>query len=137
MDYAHLGTRMLESAVAVRDTARRAARGAVSLDTLACEVAELGGFDFVSLARWDNAAGRHFTVGGADPPQLTNYVETRLHLEPLFARVVHTHEALWLSSMPDTLSDVAAPVREAVYAAGMQEGTTQRMSYVGVIRCPA
>ncbi|MEV6338757.1 LuxR C-terminal-related transcriptional regulator [Nocardia vinacea] len=138
MDHTNAGARMLESAVAVRDTARRVARGEASLDHLASELADLGEFDFVSLARWDNTAGRHLTVGGADPPQLTDYVENQLHLEPLFARVVHTHESLWLSSMPDALSDMAAPVREAVYSAGMQEGTTQCLfsrdgRYVGVL----
>lgn len=138
MDHRTVGVRILESAVAVRETARRAARGELSLDHLTSEVAELGGFDFVSLARWDNAEGRHLIVGGADPPRLTEYVENQLHLEPLFARVVHTHESLWLSTMPDALREMAVPVREAVYSAGMQEGTTQCLfsrdgRYVGML----
>ncbi|MFE0102900.1 response regulator transcription factor [Streptomyces sp. NPDC059009] len=130
---------ILDAAVHVRDTARRAMSGATGLDTVLSALSEVMEYDHASLARWDPLRRRHTTAAGSYPDEATAYIETRLHHDPVFPVLHHpARGGLWLGDVPEHLLASSPGFQQVLSPLGIEDGVAQCLfaadgRYVGML----
>ncbi|MBH5338179.1 autoinducer binding domain-containing protein [Streptomyces pactum] len=130
---------ILDAAVHVREAARSATRGAAGVDAVLTALSEVVEYDHASLARWDPLRRRHTTLAGSYPDDATEYIETRLHHDPVFP-VLRTPAGggLWLRDVPRPLLAASPGFREVLSPLGIEDGVAQCLfaadgRYVGML----
>ncbi|MFE0173184.1 response regulator transcription factor [Streptomyces sp. NPDC059002] len=130
---------ILDAAVQVRAAARSATSGATGVDTVLAALSEVMEYDHASLTRWDARRRRHTTLAGSYPDDATAYIESRLHLDPMFD-VLHSpvRGGLWLTDVPRTLLAASPGFQEVLSPLGIEGGVAQCLfaadgRYVGML----
>ncbi|GHF71565.1 hypothetical protein GCM10010218_60960 [Streptomyces mashuensis] len=130
---------ILDAAVHVREAARNATSGTAGHDTVLTALSQLMAYDHASLTRWDPLRRRHTTLAGSYPDEVTAYIETRLHQDPVFP-LLHSPDrgGLWLGDVPRHLLAASPGFQEVLRPLGVQGGVAQCLftadgRYVGML----
>ncbi|MEU8774125.1 LuxR C-terminal-related transcriptional regulator [Streptomyces sp. NPDC048606] len=130
---------ILDAAVHVREAARNATTGESGVDAVLAALSEVMEYDHASLTRWDPLRGRHTTLAGSYPDDATAYIETRLHLDPVFP-VLRSPDSggLWLRDVPRRLLAASPGFQEVLRPLGIEDGVAQCLfdgdgRYVGML----
>ncbi|GAA2346069.1 LuxR C-terminal-related transcriptional regulator [Streptomyces caniferus] len=130
---------ILDAAVRVREAARSATSGATGIGTVLAALSEVMEYDHASLARWDPLRRRHATLAGSYPDDVTAYIETRLHHDPVFPVLRGpARGGLWLRDVPRQLLAASPGFQEGLRPLGIQDGVAQCLfatdgRYVGML----
>ncbi|AZS74954.1 LuxR family transcriptional regulator [Streptomyces lydicus] len=130
---------ILDAAVHVREAARSATSGATGVGTVLAALSEVMEYDHASLARWDPLRRRHTTLAGSYPDDVTAYIETRLHHDPVFPVLRSpARGGLWLRDVPWQLLATSPGFQEVLCPLGIEDGVAQCLfatdgRYVGML----
>lgn len=130
---------ILDAAVHVRAAARSATSGATGVGTVLAALSEVMEYDHASLARWDPLRRRHTTLAGSYPDDVTAYIETRLHHDPVFPVLRSpARGGLWLRDVPWQLLAASPGFQEVLCPLGIEDGVAQCLfapdgRYVGML----
>ncbi|MFH8796145.1 LuxR C-terminal-related transcriptional regulator [Streptomyces sp. NPDC017941] len=130
---------ILDAAVHVRAAARSATAGATGLDPVLTALADVVEYDHASLARWDPRRRRHTTLAGSYPDDATDYIETRLHHDPVFPVLRSpARGGLWLGDVPPHLLAASPGFQDVLSPLGIEDGVAQCLfaadgRYVGML----
>ncbi|WP_037660395.1 autoinducer binding domain-containing protein, partial [Streptomyces aurantiacus] len=130
---------ILDAAVHVRQAARSATTGASGVDAVLTALSDVMDYDHASLTRWDPLRRRHTTLAGSYPDDVTAYIETRLHQDPVFP-VLRSPDrgGLWLADVPAPLLAASPGFQEGLRPLGIEDGVAQCLfaadgRYVGML----
>ncbi|MFB7591089.1 LuxR C-terminal-related transcriptional regulator [Streptomyces sp. NPDC056169] len=130
---------ILDAAVHVREAARSATSGAAGVDTVLAALSEVMAYDHASLARWDPRRRCHTTLAGSYPDDVTAYIETRLHHDPVFPVLRGPDRGgLWLGDVPRHLLAASPGFQDVLSPLGIDGGVAQCLfaadgRYVGML----
>ncbi|MGK5627859.1 LuxR C-terminal-related transcriptional regulator [Streptomyces sp. URMC 123] len=130
---------VLSAALYVRETARRAARGAAGADTVLTALSAVIDHDHASLSRWDPLRRRHLTLAGTYPAGVTRYIENRLHDDPGFSLIRHAADTTrWWRDVPGPVRRTSRGFHEVLQPLGVEDGVAQCLfaadgRYVGIL----
>ncbi|KUJ69411.1 hypothetical protein ACZ90_10955 [Streptomyces albus subsp. albus] len=130
---------VLGAALRVREAARHAVRGDGGADAVLAALSEVIDYDHASLSRWDPLRRRHLTLAGSYAPEVTAYIENRLHDDAMFTLIRHSADGTrWLRDVPGPLRRISPGFREVLEPQGIEDGVAQCLfapdgRYVGVL----
>lgn len=113
--------------------------GATGVDPVLTTLSEVLDHDHASLARWDPLRRRHTTLAGSYPDDATEYIENRLHRDPVFHVLrCPTRGGLWLRDVPGQLLAASPGFQEVLGPLGIEDGVAQCLfaddgRYVGML----